>query len=65
MHRILRCVNLTTQQVVVFLFTELDISVNMWLFYLSAAAKGQREKTNSQTNNFDSFPVQLESKILQ
>ena len=57
--------NLTTQQVVVFLFTELDISVNMWLFYPSAAAKGQREKTNSQTNNFDSFPVQLESKILQ
>ena len=57
--------NLTTQQVVVFLFTELDISVNMWLFYLSAAAKGQRKKTNSQTNNFDSFPVQLESKILQ
>ena len=41
--------NLTTQQVVVFLFTELDISVNMWLFYLSAAAKGQREK-NELTN---------------
>ena len=47
MHRILRCVNLTTQQVVVFLFTELDISVNMWPFSSSAAAKGQRKKTNS------------------
>jgi hypothetical protein len=37
-------VKLTTQQVVVFLFTGLDIFVNMWSLSFSAAAKERRKK---------------------